>query len=90
MHLKTTLLGFTLWGLCGCASLQEEPLSIPHGIAIQHSEIPAQLLEKLQLPEDTKVERYGSDPEDASYRIEYEDGSILLFGPDGTPRGGII
>ena len=77
-------------GFCGCAALHEEQLSIPHGTAIRHTEIPKELRLKLNLPENAKVELYGDATENASYRIEYEDGSISVIGPDGSSRGGII
>ena len=87
---RLTLSLLVILNLSGCMSLHEEPLTIPHGTSIQHAEMPQQLRSKLNLPDSAIVERCGSDPENASYRIEFEDGSIFVIGPDGSTQGGIL
>ncbi|MDM4019626.1 hypothetical protein, partial [Roseiconus lacunae] len=63
---------------------------IPHGTPIEHQAIPRELRLKLALPEDASVERYGDDIEDASYRVQFADGTVSVFGPDGSYVGGIL
>ncbi|MCC9642192.1 hypothetical protein LOC71_07895 [Rhodopirellula sp. JC740] len=76
--------------LFGCASFQEDGFVIPHGTPIKHQEIPRELRMKLALPEGASVKRYGDDPEDASYRIEYADGTISIVRSDGSSGGGMM
>ena len=81
---------FTMTPMFGCAWLHEENFSIPHGTPIQHDDIPRELRVKLALPEGAVVERYGEDVENASYRVEYPDGSISIIDADGSFRGGMM
>ena len=68
----------------GCASTGEPGFEIPHGTPITHDQIPEVLRVKLNLPVDASVERFGEDPNTASYRIQYKDGTITTIGPDGS------
>ncbi len=65
----------------------EPGFEIPHGTPITHDQIPEDLRAKLNLPVNASVERYGDDPNTASYRIEYRDGTVTTIGSDGALHG---
>jgi hypothetical protein len=70
-----------------CTSLDEPGFEIPRGTPVGHDQIPEALRNRLSLPSDATVERYGDDPSTASYRIEYSDGTVTTIGSDGTLHG---
>ena len=89
-HMRFTLLLLAMvvtLTASSCASLDEPGFEIPRGTPINHDQIPEVLRNKLSLPSDASVERYGDDPSTAGYRIEYNNGTVTTIGSDGTLHG---
>ncbi len=82
--------GVFLTLLTGCALFSEPKMEFPRGSPISHDQIPEALRLKLDLPLNASVERFGDDPDTASYRIEQPNGSVRYIGSNGEPQGGIM
>jgi len=78
---------FAAFLLMGCGSLNERGFQFPRGTPILHEQLPDDLRNKLHLPGDASVDRFGDNPNKSSYRIEYRDGTVTMIGPDGELHG---